>query len=95
MADKATGSTGTTATGAPRKRRAASGPRKVKPFFVVYNVQDSGGNVIEGATLKVTSMTKNAEDIISALQSNPGMKFLKVEDTTAAAAAKNGSASAS
>lgn len=60
-----------TSADAPKRKRA-SGPRKSKPTYTLFNVTDADGNSIPGAKIELLVATKDADTFMAAQDANPG-----------------------
>lgn len=64
--------------GTPRKR-AFSGPRKVRPLNVLFQVTDSDGNPVPNAKLQVLYIGRDTDALLSKIDANPGAQRTKVD----------------
>jgi hypothetical protein len=59
------------------KRRKPQGPRKEKPIYLLFQVQDADGNLVSNAKLKVILATKDTEAVLN--QKSDDNSLVKIE----------------
>lgn len=63
----------------PLKRRRASGPRKEKPIYLLFQVTDEQGNPVPNAKLNIVLATKDTGQVVAMQAKDKSLDVEKVE----------------
>lgn len=61
-----------------KRRRRATGPRKPSVKFLLVEIKDKDGNVVENAQLRVITETKDIATFVKASRANPQATLVQV-----------------
>lgn len=59
-----------------KQRAAAKAP---KPAYLVYRITGPDGSVVDGATVQIENASRNAEEVLSAVDRDRDLKYARFE----------------